>query len=48
MTAIAIHRIENGKIVEHWGELDNLGMMQQLGVVPPPEPPPPDQAGHPA
>ena len=48
MTGIAIHRIANGKIVEHWSELDNLGMMQQLGVVPPPEPPPPDEAGHPA
>jgi predicted ester cyclase len=48
MTAIAIHRIANGKIVEHWSELDNLGLMQQLGVVAPPEPPPPEQAGHPA
>ena len=48
MTAIAIHRIANGKIVEHWSELDNLGVMQQLGVVSPPEPPPPEQAGHPA
>ena len=28
MTAIAIHRIANGKIVEHWSELDNLGVMQ--------------------
>jgi len=37
MTAIAVHRIANGKIVEHWGEADNLGLMQQLGVVPPPE-----------
>ena len=48
MTAIAIHRIENGKIVEHWSELDNLGMMQQLGVVPLPEPPSPEESGHPA
>jgi predicted ester cyclase len=45
MTAIAIHRIANGKIVEHWSELDNLGLMQQLGVVPPPDPPPLEQAG---
>ena len=37
MTAIAIHRVANGKIVEHWSELDNLGMMQQLGVVSSPE-----------
>src|SRR5918998_277866 len=48
MTGIAIHRIANGKIVEHWSEIDNLGMMEQLGVVPPPEPPPPEQTGHPA
>ena len=26
-------RISNGKLVEHWGVEDNLGMMQQLGVV---------------
>ena len=44
MTAIAIHRIANGKIVEHWSELDNLGMMQQLGVVSSPEGPPQGQS----
>jgi len=43
MTAIAIHRIANGKIVEHWSELDNLGMMQQLGVVASPDDPPQEQ-----
>jgi len=49
MTGIAVHRIANGKIVEHWSELDNLGLMQQLGVVPTPEVPPPEQSGtHPA
>ena len=46
MTGIAVHRIANGKIVEHWSEIDNLGLMHQLGVVSPPEPPP-DEAGHP-
>ena len=49
MTAIAIHRIANDKIVEHWSEIDNLGLMQQLGVVPPLEVPPPEQTGaHPS
>ena len=36
LTGISIHCIEGGKIVESWDEVDNLGMMQQLGVVPPP------------
>jgi predicted ester cyclase len=31
-----ISRIADGKIVERWGQGDNLGMMQQLGVVPRP------------
>jgi predicted ester cyclase len=30
-----ISRFAGGKVVEHWGVADNLGMMQQLGVVPP-------------
>jgi predicted ester cyclase len=25
-------RIENGKAVEHWGVMDDVGMMQQLGL----------------
>jgi len=33
-----IWRIENGKGVENWVQLDQLGMMQQLGVIPTPEP----------
>jgi predicted ester cyclase len=33
---IIIHRIENGKIVEEWEQPDNLGLMQQFGVVPAP------------
>jgi len=35
-TGITIHRITGGKIVESWDEVDNLGLMQQLGVAPPP------------
>lgn len=36
ITAIDILRFENGTIVEHWGNQDLLGMMQQLGVIPAP------------
>jgi len=35
-TAIDILRFKDGKIVEHWLESDQLGMMQQLGVIPAP------------
>ena len=27
-------RVRDGKIAEHWVEMDTLGMMQQLGVIP--------------
>ncbi len=30
-TGIAIHRIRDGKIVEHWNEIDMVGVMQQIG-----------------
>lgn len=33
-TGINIFRVANGKIVEHWGNSDDLGMMQQMGVLP--------------
>jgi predicted ester cyclase len=33
---IDLVRIENGKIVEHWGVPDQLGMMLQLGLIPQP------------
>jgi len=36
LTGISIWRFEEGKIVESWHELDTLGLMQQLGVVPAP------------
>lgn len=29
-----IMRFQDGKAVEHWGVRDDLGMMQQLGVIP--------------
>ncbi|GBD16891.1 Aklanonic acid methyl ester cyclase DauD [bacterium HR26] len=34
MTGMAIWRIADGKIVEHWHETDQLGLLQQLGVIP--------------
>ena len=34
MTEIHIVRMANGKAVEHWGIADDMGMMQQLGVIP--------------
>jgi len=33
-TGIYMARIANGKIVEHWGEEDGVGLLQQLGVLP--------------
>lgn len=35
-TGIEILRIEDGKFVEHWLAFDQLGMLQQLGVIPAP------------
>lgn len=35
-TFIDIMRCADGKLVEHWNESDQLGIMQQLGVVPAP------------
>ncbi len=36
MEAIYVYRFSGGKLAEHWVARDDLGMMQQLGVVPPP------------
>jgi predicted ester cyclase len=33
---IDIWRVENGKLVENWVQMDQLGLMQQLGVLPMP------------
>ncbi|GIK42685.1 MAG: hypothetical protein BroJett011_65180 [Chloroflexota bacterium] len=33
-TGINIFRLEAGKIVEHWNNADDLGVLQQLGVIP--------------
>lgn len=34
ITGIIISRIKEGKAVEEWEEIDQLGMLQQLGVIP--------------
>jgi steroid delta-isomerase-like uncharacterized protein len=34
MKTIDIWRVANGKMVENWVQMDMLGLMQQLGVVP--------------
>ena len=36
VTGIAIDRFANSKSVEAWSNLDDLGLLQQLGVVPAP------------
>jgi predicted SnoaL-like aldol condensation-catalyzing enzyme len=33
VTATAVYRVNDGMLTEHWGEVDSLKMMQQLGVV---------------
>ena len=35
LTGTDIQRIAGGKIAENWVNLDALGMLQQLGVLPP-------------
>ncbi|GAC1350614.1 MAG: ester cyclase [Ktedonobacteraceae bacterium] len=33
ISIIDIARFENGKVVEHWGNRDDLGMLQQIGAI---------------
>jgi steroid delta-isomerase-like uncharacterized protein len=37
ITSITVERVSGGKIRDHWRVTDELGMMQQLGVIPVPE-----------
>ncbi len=34
VTGVHIVRIADGRIIEHWGSNDDLGMMRQLGAIP--------------
>ena len=36
LTAIDIACVADGKIVEHWGQMDTLGLLQQIGAIPAP------------
>ena len=38
-TEIHIGRLAEGKVVEHWATIDQLGTLQQLGLFATPEPP---------
>jgi steroid delta-isomerase-like uncharacterized protein len=35
--SVGFFRIEDGKIIEHWGIPDLLGLLIQIGVIPPPQ-----------
>jgi predicted ester cyclase len=35
-TEIHVGRVANGRLTEHWGLVDQLGMLVQLGIVPAP------------
>lgn len=37
ITGTSIHRLVDGKLVEHWANADLLSFMQQLGAIPTPE-----------
>ena len=34
MSGIAVHRVANGRLVEHWANIDQVGVLEQLGVLP--------------
>ena len=40
MSGIAIHRVVNGKLVEHWGQVDAVALLTQMGAMPAPPAPP--------
>ena len=36
MEGIAIHRVVDGKVVEHWAQVDAVNLLMQMGAIPPP------------
>lgn len=36
VTGIDVYRFGGGQVVEAWGEFDQMGLMQQIGVIPSP------------
>jgi steroid delta-isomerase-like uncharacterized protein len=36
ISGISVHRVVDGKLVEHWAQADLLGFLQQMGALPPP------------
>jgi steroid delta-isomerase-like uncharacterized protein len=36
MQGVHVLRIQDGQIIEHWGNNDDLGLMRQLGAIPSP------------
>jgi predicted ester cyclase len=40
MSGIAIHRMAGGRLAEHWGQIDALGLLAQMGAIPAPARPP--------
>jgi predicted ester cyclase len=37
LKGISIDRVQDGAVVEHWAQMDQVGLMQQLGVMPAPD-----------
>ena len=34
MSGISIHRVKDGKLAEHWAQIDALSLLQQMGAIP--------------
>ena len=34
MSGISIHRVKDGKLAEHWAQMDALSLLQQMGAIP--------------